>query len=333
MSIAISIFQRCIHYIIAIFVYNIQIFNQMIKKWVNGIPYEVAFWNGIYRNKRALKSLMDWSKYNKEIELPGFDVDEYLKQCERDGFSQPIILDVGCGMSYCSGNMWNGETINLHYVDPLATYYNRILERNHQNLPAIEFGMMEYLSSFYPEKNVSLVLIQNALDHSSNPLRGILESLMTLHIGGKLYLKHYSNEAEYENYRGFHQFNIDEQDGKLVVWNRQSRIVVDDIVKDFATISTSRVKSSGRYFIANVITLKAPMPNDIIDLNADRKQLCEAVIDLSAQMNNANAMAKYHLRYKVYKVMQFFLKFLSSNTKMRIKMLVSKSNITKKDAH
>ena len=45
---------------------------------------------------------------------------------------------------------------------------------------SIEFGMMEYLSDFYPEGNIDMVIIQNALDHSSAPQIGIIEAMQTL---------------------------------------------------------------------------------------------------------------------------------------------------------
>lgn len=53
-----------------------------MNNWINGIPYEIAFWKGVYSNKRSIVSLFNWSKYNKEIELTNFDVKLFLSQKE-----------------------------------------------------------------------------------------------------------------------------------------------------------------------------------------------------------------------------------------------------------
>ena len=131
-------------------------------------------------------------------------------------------------LSYATGNYIeiNGTktALDLHYVDPLADVFNDIKKRYHRNLPDIEFGMVEYLSDFFPRHDADLIIIQNALDHSAMPIKGIQEAFSTLKTGGILYLNHHPNEAETEQYKGFHQYNIDEENGKLVIWNKIGKV-------------------------------------------------------------------------------------------------------------
>lgn len=158
-------------------------------KWLFGIPYEIAFWDAGFRNAQTRKSLFAFSHYGQSIQLTGFDVEKFLLQ--QTNPTEVKILDVGCGMTYYPGDKLyvDGEEkqINIHYIDPLAHYYNKILEKYKINRPNIEFGMMEYLSAFYPKHDVTLIIIQNALDHSADPVKGILEALQALQVNGILY--------------------------------------------------------------------------------------------------------------------------------------------------
>ena len=145
-----------------------------ISQWIDGIPYEKAFWNNVYRWKQTFNGMMQWSNYGGIIDLECFDANRFLSSCTS---CKPKVLDVGCGLSYATGNYIeiNGTktALDLHYVDPLADVFNDIKKRYHRNLPDIEFGMVEYLSDFFPRHDADLIIIQNALDHSyyeSRPL-------------------------------------------------------------------------------------------------------------------------------------------------------------------
>lgn len=98
--------------------------------------------------------------------------------------------------------------------------------------------MSEYLSAFIQNNDASLITIQNALDHSSTPVKGIIESLISLREGGILYLNHHPNEAEMEKYKGFHQYNVDERNGELYIWNKDYCINVTKLLDGFASVET-----------------------------------------------------------------------------------------------
>ncbi len=61
-----------------------------MASWIDGIPYEIAFWKGLYSNKKSIERVFQWSKYNKEIELVDFDVKRFLIEREN-----PVVVDAG----------------------------------------------------------------------------------------------------------------------------------------------------------------------------------------------------------------------------------------------
>ena len=99
------------------------------------------------------------------------------------------------------------------------------------------------------------VHIRNALDHSADPATAIVEAIRVLRRGGVLYCNHFRNEAEREGYRGFHQFNIDEEDGHMILWNRGMRVDVNRMTEGFAEVEVSR--TAGGRIVAVLDKVKA----------------------------------------------------------------------------
>jgi ubiquinone/menaquinone biosynthesis C-methylase UbiE len=87
---------------------------------------------------------------------------------------------------------------------------------------------VEGLSAFFNHSRFDLVNCTNALDHSADPMAGILEMLRVVKVDRTIVLRHVRNEAENENYSGFHQHNFDLQGGKFIIWNKQAKTIVDD---------------------------------------------------------------------------------------------------------
>lgn len=224
------------------------------QRWLSGIPYEVAFWRSYYGNKKRRNDLFGWSQYDKPCVLDNFDIDTYVEGLET---SEPKLLDVGCALSYMFGNIINGKSVYVNYVDPLAPFYNRILRKYKINRPEIKFGMIESLTGSFAPNSVDFIHVRNALDHCSDPFKGIIQALAALKKGRVLYLNHFRNEAENESYRGFHQFNITEKDGDLILWNKDAELNVTKLCEEFAETVTS-VTSEGR--IVSVITKFGDVP-------------------------------------------------------------------------
>lgn len=295
--------------------------NDLINKWTKGIPYEVAFWNNVYRWKKTFNGLMAWANYGKTICLDNFDANTFLISC-----NNPKVLDVGCGMSYAPGNYINKNgnniLIDIHYIDPLAHYFNRILKRYKRNMPQIEFGMMEYLTSFYKENTIDLVIIQNALDHSAIPIKGIMEALAILKIGGVLYLNHHPKEAEKENYKGFHQYNITNENSRLIIYNKTERYDINEIIHGFASIDVKLYNNN----ITTVIKKTSEIPTKILSKEKkDRKKLYNEIMGIEEfQLNITNQIIR-NCMYYIYNIIQFFAQALSWETKIKIKKIIGQA--------
>lgn len=303
--------------------------NQTVitEKWLDGISYEIAFWNNVYRWSHTFRGMMRWANYGSKIELEGFDANNFLLS-----FEQPKVYDVGCGMSYAVGDKIekNGKLIplDIHYVDPLAFHFNRILKKNKRNLPQIELGMAEYLSAFIPNQDASLITIQNALDHSSAPVKGIIESLLSLHEGGVLYLNHHPNEAEMEKYKGFHQYNVDEKDGKLIVWNKQESINVTQLLDGFASVETKRMDNG---HIIAVITrvsqqklLSTPL-KAYVDDRKDKGELCQVLLQFQYNNTSLFKSVKNSINFRIFDTIQFFAQMLPWSLKMKVKHFIKQA--------
>lgn len=144
-----------------------------MKRWLGGIPYEVAFWESYYASLRRRRDLCRWSGYGRECVLDNFDVSSFAAGC-REG--RPRILDVGCALSYAMGTMIGGREADVVYVDPLAPSYNDILRRYRVERPAITPGMIESLSATFAPGEADLIHVRNALDHCADPFEGVIQS-------------------------------------------------------------------------------------------------------------------------------------------------------------
>lgn len=297
------------------------------QKWLDGIAYEVAFWNNVYRWSHTFQGMMGWSNYGSKIEIEGFDANEFLL-----GLEQPKVYDVGCGMSYAIGDKIekNGKFIplDIHYVDPLAFHFNHILKKYKKNLPQIEFGMSEYLSAFIPKQDASLITIQNALDHSSAPVKGIVESLISLHEGGVLYLNHHPNEAEMEKYKGFHQYNVDERNGELYIWNKDNNINVTRLLDGFASVKTIRMLNGHIVAIITKTVQQNQLPNQLqtyVDDRKDKGELCRVLLQYQYSNGSLFKKFKYSIHLGIFNVVQFFAQMLPWSLKMKVKHLIKQA--------
>ncbi len=297
--------------------------NNLTFDWLKGIPYEVAFWNNVYRWTHQFEGLMNWSNYNKVIKLEGYDANTWL--CSRGGV--PTVLDVGCGMSYAPGSFIKTDSakipLDIHYIDPLADYYNAILHRYHRPVPPIEFGMGEYLSAFAAPNSVDLVVIQNALDHSASPMKSIVESLEVLKVGGDLYLNHHPNEAEVEQYKGFHKYNICNDGGSLLIWNKKQRWNVAEEVNGFAELEKVERMENGH--VVAIIRKTGDVPAELLTDKKDKRELCTMLLQQFQQDCSLCRVINLRSTYWKYNVIQFFAQCLPYKWKMKVKRVINQA--------
>lgn len=292
--------------------------KESFHRWLSGIPYEVAFWKSYYGNKKRRADLFSWSNYNKPCKLENFDINAFIRDF---GGENPQILDVGCALSYVFGNIINGKTVTVIYIDPLAPFYNKILSRYKIDRPRIQFGMIESLSVSFEKNFAHFIHIQNALDHCHDPFKGILQCLAVLKCGGILYLNHFINEAENENYRGFHQFNIAESEGDLKIWNRNININVTERLKDFAHVETS-ITPEGR--VIAVIKKFAELPSEDEDSAKLTRDISKRMMDVVEYFYSFRNTESFQLKRFISSVGHRTMRLLPYSLLIRIKRMAGR---------
>jgi len=137
------------------------------------------------------------------------------------------FLDVGSGPVTGVGFVWPGRKLRITAVDPLAHFYNQIMDEFKIEPPVrSQCCPAELLLTKFPFERFDLVHCRNALDHAYDPFAAIKQMLAVTKDGGAIVLDHYANEALHHSYTGLHQWNFDIQDNRFVLWNRHKRIDV-----------------------------------------------------------------------------------------------------------
>lgn len=294
------------------------------RRWLDGIPYEIAFWRSYYGNRRRRADLFRWSDYGKECILDNFDLAAFMNEISgKNPDREPLILDVGCALSYVTGSRQNGKELNIRYIDPLAPFYNRILEDYAIDRPKITYGLAEALPALFRRGSVALVHVRNALDHSADPLGAILSALTVVQTGGVVYLRHHPDEAEHENYRGFHQYNIstDSDGNRLIIHNRTERIDVSDRLSGFADVEVSRTPNSD---IVAVIRKLAEVPHELYDENTAAAYTAGMLEETMAHLHDASSSLRYQLKRLHSTVGHRLMRLLPYAIVNRIKIFLAK---------
>lgn len=193
------------------------------EKWHDGTTHEIAFWDAFFETK----NFGDPGDYNFRL-----DRSTELQQQIKDlliGIENPLILDVGAGPLTYLGKNINGFPINIYPVDALAAHYNIILNKYGIEPPIRTlFKESEELDQLRGIVLPDLIVVQNTLDHSYDPLKAILCMPLVVKPNGVIYLNHYKNTAEHCNHEGLHQWNFDLVDDKLIIATEGYTRNVDD---------------------------------------------------------------------------------------------------------
>jgi SAM-dependent methyltransferase len=205
--------------------------KEQLQAWSIGVPSETAFWKD-WIETRGGQWPQDFIDRLDPNRLMNADHAEVIKSIKRKKID---ILDVGSGPFTWLGKRVPGIQINLRACDPLAEVYDELLTKSNVVPPVkTEFAPAEDLLWAYRPASFDFVHIRNALDHSFDPMRGIMQMLTLCRPGGYVVLSHFANEAEREFYQGFHQWNFDKADGKFVLWNKSEKVIVSDHTKRYA---------------------------------------------------------------------------------------------------
>ena len=182
------------------------------NEWHEALPEELQFW------ENALKdglSAYQW-RIDPELQLQ----DDLKRLIDAPPGAVVRILDVGAGPLSSVGKKWEGRTLQLIAVDPLAEDYRTMLTRLKIQPPVFtEAGHGEKLLDQFQENYFDIAYATNSLDHSYDPLLAIRQMFAVVKPQGYVYLWHFANVGVAEGYAGLHQWNFDIKHGDMILSN------------------------------------------------------------------------------------------------------------------
>ncbi|HEX2291886.1 MAG TPA: class I SAM-dependent methyltransferase [Gaiellaceae bacterium] len=199
------------------------------ERWSRAIPYESSFWEDWLETH----AFGDEEQYRARLDPEAPVTDGPLVRClDAIPDAEIRVLDVGAGPLTTVGKTFRGRRLSVTAVDPLAADYDRLLERAGVVPPVrtVEAHGERLLERFEPG-SFDVAFAANALDHCYDPALVVRNMLEVVEPGRFVVLLHHRNEAEAKGYLGLHQWNFDVQDGRFVIWNRDSRV---DVTQELA---------------------------------------------------------------------------------------------------
>jgi SAM-dependent methyltransferase len=153
------------------------------------------------------------------------------------------ILEVGAGPIGSIGDRHPSRRLEVTPTDVLANQYNRILRRRgiKPKIPT-RYADAERLCGQFGAESFDLVYAANCIDHTDDALRAIQEMLSVVRPGGYVVMDHFQDEGAHQDYAGLHKWNLRAEAGKLVLWNRDRRHDLSEILAGSCDV---RLSSAG----------------------------------------------------------------------------------------
>lgn len=258
--------------------------RRQLELWRGGIDYELTFWERFHRTKGAEWPVEYQRRLQPDREIMPFVVEGVVAA----DIAKTKILDVGAGPVSKLGPVLQGQRLPIVAVDPLAPFYDEITRRYGVDWPIkTRQGFAEDLSAQFAPNSFDAVYCSNALDHCIDPLRAVEEMMIVARVGGRITLEHGLNEAENENYEGFHQWNIEVVGADFFIWNRAGRVHMNPLIEPFGRVETRR-REDGRNWATIIKTTEIPI--DLARRHRDRLQsLLAAMVIIFAPRPSAEA--------------------------------------------
>ena len=211
----------------------------MDEGWRSGVSEEIQWWWEWILRLRQDDKLANWGRMG-EIHFP-FDL-------YRSAFGDTkavSCLNIGSGPRSDVGRRTAFKEITVMDMDPLAPAYNIMADMlQFPRMSGIQFGAIEILDQLDLPK-FDFIYAKNCLDHALDVPSGLSKMSSLLATPGAICLEHYENEAEHQNYLGFHKWNLELVDGAIRIWNRETSSFFDHSARGLAFVSERRMVRKG----------------------------------------------------------------------------------------
>lgn len=202
------------------------------QAWQSGLSEEINFWSYWISSKG-----WEWPADFANRLDPSLPLQDNLRSMIDVPAGLTIrILDVGSGPLTLLGKKWEGRTVEILAVDPLADEYDAMMAgAGVKPLVRARRGEAERLTELCPECFFDLSYAANCLDHCYDALGAIRQMLLVTRPGAFVHLEHAVNEAVTQKYIGLHQWNFCAEDGRFIIWRPDARIDATEALSDLAS--------------------------------------------------------------------------------------------------
>lgn len=209
---------------------------------------EMAFWEVWFRTEGGA----DAEEYRRRLD-PREPLQPYVAELlTQPAGSRVEVLDVGAGPLTWLGKVLPRRELRITAIDPLAQEYDAVLAENGVEPPIrTRFGRAEALVEDVGRNRYDLVHARNCIDHCQDPVAAIDQLVAAARAGAFVFLHHATNEADAQNFNGFHQWNLFGENGHLMVANRSRTTDVTERLAAVADVRTT-LHTDGQWMI-NVI--------------------------------------------------------------------------------
>lgn len=214
---------------------NLPLTSAAESGWENGIPMELMFWDMWLASGGE-----PWPEDFQYRSTPTAALQEHIMEALGTQVGIDVtILDVGAGPLTYLGKQWAGHNLIITAVDPLADEYDKLLHKHHVTpLVRTQKGFAEQLVTQYGTNRFDLVHARNCIDHSNDPWRAIQEMVAVAKPRGLIYMHHAVNEAQTQNFQGFHQWNLFCKNGDLYIGDQRQEINVSQRLAPVAAVES-----------------------------------------------------------------------------------------------
>jgi 2-polyprenyl-3-methyl-5-hydroxy-6-metoxy-1,4-benzoquinol methylase len=206
---------------------------------IKGANEEVDFWKEFVKTDRFLK---DWLSDSVTTELQSgqsevVDIIQYFIT----GNPEVKVLDLGSGVYSILKGLVLQE--NLYGSDILRDQYDEIFDYVGNGLRSPMKVAVEELNSV---GSYDIVHMRNALDHSSDPKKGIENIKRAVKRGGVAIVHGFVDEAINENWKGMHQWNLHLDGNKLICTGKKGVLFSEE--SNFFNL-TKTLETGKKWFI------------------------------------------------------------------------------------
>ncbi|MFA0823685.1 MAG: class I SAM-dependent methyltransferase [Methanomethylovorans sp.] len=216
-----------LHFDLVVLDIYLKFISEKLKSYIYSEPdlsSESLYWRRFFRKKAIESSDLNILTYRKEPKPSLMTAMKVLK----NEFNETIIcLDIGCGpiSEFYTKDFAENDEIKIITIDPLADVYQELHKKysTGYNLTCIK-GYGEKLKEMFPNNMLHCVYIQNALDHSQDPVEFLQNTYHILKPGGVLILDGFIKEGTAAHWLGLHNWDIETEKDDLLLTNRSKSI-------------------------------------------------------------------------------------------------------------